>query len=398
MKRLGIFVGLALLAPVGWAVEASTSTWPGPERSDDATRQVAAPVPQPPVPASSERLLANDPQRRPHAIAEALVADIRRVPPGEQIDVTTYWLESDRIADALVLAHRRGAVVHVTVDPERRSWTPEAHRLVREFARTPGDGSWFRRDKRFPGGPIVHEKTFRFSRTGADRWVVVTGSWNAADQADRTTWGTMWRVAGHHDIYDTYAAESLADTPRSAAARWHAGRGWAAYFMPFVPALTPGDHRADPVIRILRTVPARRGSSVRIAMFSMWDTRGAWITDELTRLARAGVSVQLVAGPTVSEPLRQRLRQAGATVVSGCFPDGTYVHLKDMALRYVVHGRVRTWTWVGSDNWVTNGLASSQAVLGLAGKDAYEQFAAAYRPLLRRTDGVSEAACRPRDT
>lgn len=393
MKRLGFLCVLAFLTPLGLAVQASTS--PSADRPDAArpVERLAAAV----APGPSERLLTNDPHRHSHAISDAIAADIAGVPRGERIDVATYWLASGRIADALVAAHRRGAVVHVTVDPEPRSHTSEAARVRRELARTPGDGSWFRQEKRFPGPPILHEKTFRFSRTGDERWVVVTGSWNAADASDRSTWGSMWRVAGHRDVYDAYAAQSLAARSRWTAARELGGRGWAAYFMPLAVGFTPADHRADPVVRILRRVPPRRGSTVRVAMFSMWDTRGQWLTDELVRLARGGATVQLVAGPTVSEPLRDQLRRAGATVVSGCFADGTFVHRKDMALRYRAGGRIRTWTWVGSDNWVTNGLASSQAVLGLAGEDAYDQFVASYRPLLRRTDGLPEGVCEPRE-
>ncbi|MDO7867387.1 phospholipase D-like domain-containing protein [Nocardioides jiangxiensis] len=397
MKRLWIVLVPALLAPVVLAAATHEQAGPRP-----AVSPVAASLPRSQrTAAPSERLLHNDPHTDPHAIADALVDDIDGVPPGERIDITTYWLESGRIAEALVRAHRRGVVVHLRVDASSRSRTPEAHTVAAELARTPDDGSWLHRDRHVAGADegILHEKTFRFSRTGADRWVVVTGSWNAADSSDRNTYAAMWRVAGHEDVYDAFAAAEAAEKERMRGpgpARWFRGQGWAAYFLPLSHHAVAADASIDPVMRILRAVPATRTTRVRVAMYSMWDTRAAWIAAELARISRGGGHVVMVAGPTVDAATRATLRAAGGQVVNGCFPDGTFVHSKDMALTYVHRGRTVRWTWVGSDNWTSRGMTSDQAVLGLEGAGPQRQFVAAFAPLARRTDGLDGRTCRPR--
>lgn len=396
MKRLWIATALALLAPV---VLAAATREVRDERGPDlAVSPVAAPVAASP----SVRLLHNDPNTDPHAISAAIADDIDGVPAGERIDIATYWLESRGIADALVRAHQRGAVVHLRVDSSSRSRTPEAHDVAVELARTPGDGSWLHRDKHFGGADegILHEKTFRFSRTGADRDVVITGSWNAADSSDLNTYAAMWRVAGHPDVYDAFATAGADHRARMRGphpARWFHGSGWAAYFLPLSHHAVPANAAIDPVMKILRAVPAAPTTQVRIAMYSMWDTRAAWISAELARISRGGGHVVMVAGPTVDAATRATLRSAGGRVINGCFPDGTFVHSKDMALRYVDHGRTVRWTWVGSDNWTSRGMTSDQAVLGLEGIAPQRQFMTAYAPLARRTDGLDGKTCEPRD-
>src|SRR5690242_1123335 len=59
------------------------------------------------------QLLYNDPRHRPHALSDAITANIAQVPPGEEIEVTTYWISSHRIARALTAAVRRGVRVHL---------------------------------------------------------------------------------------------------------------------------------------------------------------------------------------------------------------------------------------------------------------------------------------------
>ncbi len=354
------------------------------------------------VTAPTQRLLWNDPATRPHAISDALVRDLGGVPAGGTVDVATYWIGSARIADALVEAHQRGVRLRILLDSSPRAYTPEAARIEQELARTPGDGSSLTYDDRSTDTDegIVHEKVFLLSATRAERWVVVAGSWNASDNSDANTHAAMWRVAGRRGLYDAFAAalaerESRMTGP--APARWYAGSRWAAYFLPLAHhAAEVVDPASDPVVAILRKVPARRSSQVRILMYSMWGTRAWWIRNELARIARGGGKVILVAGPTVDPDIRSSLRAAGAYVVSGCYPDGTFIHGKDMGLRYVRSGTTRHWTWIGSDNWSSRGTTSGQAVLGLKGRAAHDQFLRYFQPLARRTDGVFGPACVPR--
>ena len=349
----------------------------------------------------STRLLFNDPLRRPHAIAEAIVANIDGVPRGERIDVSTYWISSRRIARALVRAVHRGVHVHVILagnDKARGFGT--SRRLLRVLGRpgaratTPGSwGLWS--DGAAPGsGGIMHQKSYLFSRVGDRRWVVMNGSYNSADTSDTATYALMWQVVDDKALYDAFGAIGRAQARQRTLRhplRTASGSGWSAYFLP-----TADRPDADPVLRRLRSIPGRRGTVVRIAMYSMWGPRGEWLARRLAAMSRGGASITLVAGPTVDLRVRAILTGGGVRVLPGCFVDGTYTHAKDMTATWLA-GRTRRFrTWVGSDNWTSQGTASDEAVLGVDGADGFAAFSRAFGLLTSRTDGTAPGACHPR--
>jgi hypothetical protein len=90
------------------------------------------------------------------------------------------------------------------------------------------------------------------------------------------------------------------------------------------------------------------------------------------------------------------LRAAGVRVLPGCFADHTYTHAKDMAATWLAGGVRHFRTWVGSDNWTSQGMASDEAVVGIDGDEGYRTFSRAFALVAARTDGVSGTACSPR--
>ena len=149
-------------------------------------------------------------------------------------------------------------------------------------------------------------------------------------------------------------------------------------------------------MRRLRAIPARRGTLIRIEMYSMWGPRAEWIAHRLAAMRRAGARITLVAGPTVEARVRGILRSAGVAVLPGCFADHTYVHAKDMSATWLDSRGRHFRTWVGSDNWTSQGTADDEAVLGVDGVQGFRTFARAFALVTSRTDGVSGAACSPR--
>lgn len=391
-----VLVGTAvvLLASAAWWGSLAGATGdpapPAPEAVAVAGEAAAAPY------TPRTRLLANDPVRRPHAISDAIVASIDGTPAGESIEVSTFWISSERIGEALVRAFRRGVEVRVIV-ARNVGPTPQSAALDRLLGSDRSDRSWLVRSRtaaRGPGG-MMHEKTFRFSRVGDARWVTMTGSYNASDRADTDAYALMWQVVGRRDVYDAFdevaaAQRSQRSDPRPFRA--YRGPGWSAYFFP----MRLGDADVDPVVRRLDAIPARPGSVVRIAMFSMWGDRGHWIAARLADLAAGGARVGIVVGPATDPVLIESMRWAGVRVHPGCFADGRYAHHKDMAASYVVAGDRVHWTWVGSDNWTSRGTASDQAVLGMEGRATYVQFGRALALVTGRDDGRYGAECQPR--
>lgn len=342
-------------------------------------------------------LLSTDPVRAPHRITNQLVRLIENVPPGESIEVMTYFLGSPALEEALVSAFRRGVDVRAVFEAHTRAEHRAANALGRVLNRRDSDSSWVRfsaGSARAAGG-AMHQKTWRFSRVGGARHVTVTGSYNASDLADSRAHSLMWQWVDR-GVYDAFASVWASQVrmrdavPRLRTSR---GAGWTAYFSP-VTAQTPA---GDPVMRRLAAIPVGKHTVLRIAMFSMWDTRGTWIAKRLASMASRGARVVLVAGPTVSPEARAIMRRGGVAVHPGCFRDGTYTHSKDMAATWVSGGRRQYWTWVGSDNWTTDGMSSDEAVLGIRSASMHARFVTYVERLRARPGGVYDTACEPKE-
>jgi hypothetical protein len=358
----------------------------------------AAPRPAPSLaPTPTKRLLYNDPLHRPHAISNAITANIDGVPAGEWIDVSTYWISSSRIADALTRAVWRGVHVHVLLaGNDKARGFAASRRLIRLLHRSRAQGSWgMWSDGAARGGSgIMHQKSYLFSRVGDRRWVVMNGSYNSAASSDRNTYALMWQVDDDKALYDAFRGIGRAQAAQRSLRRplrTASGDGWSAYFLP-----TADRPRVDPVMARLKSLPARPGTLIRIEMYSMWGLRAHWIAHRLATMSRGGARITLVAGPTVDVQVFATLRSAGVKVLPGCFADHTYTHSKDMSATWLEGGTRRFRTWVGSDNWTSRGTADDEAVLGVDGAEGFGTFARAFALVAGRTDGVSGSACSPR--
>lgn len=396
--RTLLVVLLLAVAPVLSAFATDPPTQPAPEPiGSPATASASgAAVTTAYTFTPTSTLLSTDPVRAPHRIRNQLVRLIENVPPGESIEVMTYFLGSPGLRDALVAAFRRGVEVRAVFARTNPDGHREGEQLAAVLNRTRKDDSWVRLaagSTRSVGG-AMHQKTWRFSRVGGAEHVTVTGSYNASDLTDLRAHALMWQWVDE-DVYDAFAAvwaTQVEMRDRPARLRRSAGTGWQAYFSP----LTRPTPTADPVLRRLAGIPARPGTVIRIAMYSMWDERGEWIAARLASMARRGARIELVAGPTVAPEVRAVLRAGGVEVLPGCFRDGTYTHSKDMSASWVAGGRRLFWTWVGSDNWTSRGMSSDEAVLGVRSRPMHALFGAYVDRLRHRTGGVFDDACRPR--
>lgn len=385
---------LLVAAPVLSAFADDDAPQRQPARTPAATA-VAAPLSSTFTPRST--LLAGDPVRAPHRITNQLVRLIDNVPPGESIEVMTYFLGSPALEAALVGAFRRGVEVRAVFEAHTREDHREATALGRLLNRRSTDRSWVRftaGSTRAAGG-AMHQKTWRFSRVGGAQFVTVTGSYNASDLADSRAHSLMWQWVDK-DVYDAFAsvwASQVRMRDEPPRLRTFRGAGWTAYFSPLT-ARTPA---GDPVMRRLAGIPANEDTVIRVAMYSMWDTRALWVADRLATMARRGARIVLVAGPTVAPEVRATMRSGGVAVYPGCFRDGTYTHSKDMSASWLSGGRRQYWTWVGSDNWTTDGMSSDEAVLGIRSRPMHTRFVSYFERVRTRTGGVYDADCHPKE-
>lgn len=366
---------------------------PAPARTDTTTPVAAHPAAYTPA---AERLLFNDPMHDPGAITDELVRLIDNAVPGSSIEVSTFFLRSTPIADALAAAYGRGVAVRVLLTRLTGEHFAPGRALARLLNADRGDGSWLRWTRGSARGTagVDHQKIYRFSQVGSRRWITVVGSMNASDLADEVAYGEMLMIA-KKAVYDDFAGvfrQSVADRPVADPVRRFAGPGWTAYAFPTT-VRTP---QADPVMQRLGQIPAEPGTDLHIAMYSMWDARGLWVAERLAAMRRAGARVSVIVGPPVSAQVLDVLAAAGVTIRGGCWPNGDYVHAKDMTASFDWAGRRRTWTWIGSDNWTSNGEYNDEAVLGVDSPTVQRQFLRSYAAMATRDRAVMPAGCHPR--
>jgi phosphatidylserine/phosphatidylglycerophosphate/cardiolipin synthase-like enzyme len=386
-------LALLLALVLGTSAAVAGRIVPAPAPGDTAVAVAAHPAAYTPP---AERLLFNDPVRHPGAITTELVRLVDGAEPGSSIEVSTFFLRSTPLIRALDAAFARGVRVRVLLTRLASERFGPTRALAERLNADRDDTSWLRWTHGSARGTagVDHQKIWRFSEVGGRRWVTVVGSMNASDLADRTAYSQMLLVS-RRDVYDAFGGvfrQASDDRPVADPVRRFAGPGWTGYAFPTT-ARTP---EADPVVRRLDEIPGGPGTDVRIAMYSMWDARGLWIAQRLAALSRAGARVSVIVGPPVSGQVLAVLAAGGVRVHGGCWPDGRYTHTKDMSASFEWAGRRRTWTWVGSDNWTSNGQLNDEAVLGVDSPAVQRAFLRDYAAMWSRRGAVMPSACHPR--
>jgi hypothetical protein len=336
-----------------------------------------------------------DPVRNPHGISDQLVRLIDNTPAGQSIEISTYFLGSERIERSLERAFARGTQVRIILSGSTKSQYPQGPRLEAVLNANKTDASWLRwtvgGSARGTSG-INHQKVYRFSKVGTRTKITVVGSMNSSDLADSRAYSQML-LNTNSDVYARFQqnfAEATADraiTPNPL--RQYAASAWNLYFLP----TTTKYASADPVIKRLNSIPANSGTTIKIAMFSQYDTRGQWIANKLASMARSGAKIYYISGQSVSANALKTMRDAGVHIHYGCFSDGTFTHSKDMSATYVRDGVRQYWAWIGSDNWNTNGQDSDEAVLGVKQYAVYSAHNTNFSTVWNRPGGVSPSNC-----
>ncbi len=245
-----------------------------------------------------------------------------------RLDCALFELESDRIADALIAAKRRGVVVRLVADADYRD-NPQMQRVMAA------------------GIPVVFDGRSAFMHNKflvADSAAVWTGSFNTTDNcAYRNNNNAV--VIRSAELAENYAREfsemfvGRKFGPRSPSNTPHTQvrLGNIDIYNYFAPE----DDVAPKVVRILRS--ARR--EIRFMAFSFTDTAigGAMIAAHVRGVAVEGVVEARNADGRGSQSAR--LARAGITVL----PDGNNAMLHHKVI--IVDGQ---WTILGSYNFTAS--------------------------------------------
>lgn len=308
-----------------------------------------------------------------YAIVSTLQRNIANAPAGSLIRLVTYTYALQRITDDLVAAHDRGVVVQAIIDARSTRWPP-ANQLAAALNADPRDPSFVRfahGSTRVAGGN-VHQKTWRFSQTGAARWVTMVGSTNLSNPGNEDEFSDMMMWANRKDVYDLF--DRVFNTQarmKDLAQPYRTGTfaSGAAWFFPM-----RGWTRAkDPVLRQLAAMPAR-GARITAAQYSWWNARGAAIARALVAKRKGGAQVEAIIGPHVSAEVVRILRRGKVTLRNGVLPGGKHIHNKLLVATYVVRHHRKWVVLTGSDNWADESMGHDEAIVAARGRGVWLRY------------------------
>ena len=286
------------------------------------------------------------------------------------IHIALYSFSDNRVADALIRAHRRCVSVQVLMNNHLSNRDVPAfgrlqaalgtNRFRRSFARRCNDGcrGW--------AGPL-HTKMYLFSRTGRADRVVGFGSTNMTGKASDVQWNDLFVWKGRKVMYDQFMEifrESVRDRRAPAPIERNYRNGSVTtMFWP-----QPGHTKAtDRVMRALRQV--RCGArptggtgfdghtAVSINIHAMEGDRGLYIAQQSVRMRRAGCRVRVLYG--LIAPRIHRTFKAGGVASRRTIFDrddngytDMYTHMKYVGINGVVGtDRSVRVMYTGSENF-----------------------------------------------
>ncbi len=305
-------------------------------------------------------------QAAQHPVVARLLELVAHTPKGERIRIVTRSLSLHPVGDALVAAHRRGVDVQVIANHRASKDFRVVAKLRKELGTDRARSSFLFLSKGSPrgirigGDGKVHQKTWTFSRVGASRHVVMTGSANLSYYSTQQ-YSDMWVFVDRTDVwraFDRDFREQVGTLKRRGggfAPRLGTDRAW------FFPGW---DEETDPVAALIDALPAR-GSVVRFAMYAWHGDRGRNLARIVAGKARAGARVQVIS-LHIGADIAATLRAAGVAVHGARFDNGNDVHSKLSLLAWtgpdgVRHRRVVT----GSDNFGSDSLPRDELAIAI---------------------------------
>ncbi len=320
-----------------------------------------------------------DPTASHNRILDRLMENIAHTPSGATIQIVGYSFSLTRVSDALTAAFKRGVHVQVVVNSHSSQWGP-AKRLVPVLGSNPSRSSFFvlaHGSARGTGG-VTHEKAWTFSQVGRTPNVVMIGSTNLTGYGTGVQFSDNYTYTNRADVYKAYAsmfAVQKLDKPVAAPYVVKDFDHGSAYFFP-----KPGTTEAtDPVVARINALPAASDTVIRVSQFAWWDNRGRWIARALAAKARAGATIEVVAGESVGSGIQTTLRSAGIPVHSAVYKDGKRIHTKLMMAEWKDDtGTPHESVWTGSDNWADQSFRNEETMLRIdddaVAYDAYVGF------------------------
>jgi hypothetical protein len=343
-------------------------------------------------------------------LVRRVIAAIDHTLGGETIRIAAYSFDRTDVMNALLRAHQRGARIKIILND---NWTsPQTLRLRRVLGHNPSHKSFLVIcHGSCRGGPgNLHMKVYAFSRSGAARNVVITGSANMTDRGVSLQWNDLYTMNNEGPLYNTFLhIFTQLKRDQAVSSRWvtfHDGNiggqfyktGETATRTSTVSTRTfsklPGPD-GDPVLQRLKKVrcAAVKGAGInghtviRITMYGWNGARGKWLANQVADLKRRGCDVKAILGVPgggivkilhgAKVPLRSsdyKYINTG-TELDPVWVVDFYSHLKVLAINGNMSGKPVHSVWTGSENWSPMSFRNDEIILRIDGSRNYRKYA-----------------------
>jgi hypothetical protein len=313
------------------------------------------------------------------------------------IRIALYSFSDNRVADALIRAHRRCVSVKVLMNNHLSNRdVPAFGRLQRVLGYDRSRRSYARRCQqgcRGSHGPL-HTKMYLFSKTGKAANVVVFGSSNMTGKAANVQWNDLFVWKDRKGLYDQFMEiykESARDRRAPAPIeRNYRNAGLLTMFWP-----QPGHTKAtDRVMRALRQV--RCGTrptggtgfdghtAVSINIHAMEGDRGLYIAQKIVGMRKAGCRVRVLYG--LIAPRIHRTFKAGGVASRRTIFDrdkngytDMYTHMKYVGINGVVgDDRSARVMYTGSENFSHKTVGADEVWQRIPSTRAWRRYQALF--------------------
>ena len=391
MTRRSIIV--ALVAGLALALLLSTS----PQRTVPASQRLLDYTPV--TGATFNRPIGTTAQQR--AIFAHINKTIDATPPGATIRFAVYSFAEKATATRLINAHRRG--VNVQMIFNAHSVYTQETRLQAELGKNPAKRSFAMFCEKSCRGDKgnMHQKVFLFSKAGQAENIVMVGSNNMTRNNAVNQWSDVYTVVDDPALYFTYSGvfeQMKADRPQVKPFITATVNGYGPEFYPY-PRVT---QTTDPLYQALSQITCLgaaegygtettedsdldgvmdRVTALRLSQHAWNGDRGIYLSQKVAELKRAGCDVKVIAGVGIGRVVKNTLLRAEVPLSFGT-RKGKHTHQKLMFLSGVFAGDpASTHVWTGSHNWSDGALRRDDAVLEVAGPEAYNQYFANFEDI-----------------
>ncbi|MGA8210127.1 MAG: phospholipase D-like domain-containing protein, partial [Nocardioidaceae bacterium] len=324
-----------------------------------------------------------------------------------EIKVASYSITDAAFSDALVAAHGRCVSVQVLMNSHLTSITSLSYgRIEAALGRRPATGWQNRRSFTHRcsngclGSSVLHSKIFLFSRAGAARRTVVTGSSNVTANAVNRQWNDLFTVNNDARLYSQFRTQFLRMVPdRRGNGPWIYRDG--RYTTTFYPQrrATPASDETMSALRRVRCTGARGGAGIKgrtviyIAMHAWFGTRGHYLTQRIRQLYRQGCYVRVLYNFMSKRTHRALTAGTGPRMQARrvLFPGRSglvaskYSHLKMMAVSGRVGSDRSAWVvWTGSNNWTDRGNRADEVTLQIVSRPVYNAYVRNWKFMRKR--------------